>query len=50
MRKNNARINTKKKSERSERLHTRIRELKCAYTKKYDLSLELNKALILEAF
>lgn len=35
-----------KKSERSEELHTGMKpELKCAYTKKNDLSLELDKGL-----
>ena len=50
MRKNNARINEKKKSERSEKLLTNIRRAEvCLHQEKNDLSLELNKA-VLEAF
>jgi len=41
---------TRKKSERSEKLHISIkRGIKCAYTKKNDFSLEVITA-ILEAF
>ena len=46
MRKNYARIKEEKQAKEAKHYTQALRELKCAYTKKNDLSLELNKAVI----
>ena len=49
MQKNSRIINKKKKKRKKRKTTLALREIKCAYNEKNDLSLELNKA-ILEAF
>ena len=46
MRKNNARINEKKNAQEAKNYTQAMRYIRCLYTKKNYLSLELNKAVL----